>query len=282
MRIRKTVSKLLGSAIVYPSHHSPPSSDLWAPPAIDTAGLICELNQSPWDVYPNLHLFNNNFQGLESSAISKKEEVVEETKEQTHNVISENTGVILENSDNPIRFCQKPTSKSSKKKNGKRKKKDAIILCKKNDGKKWFCKRPAQLPHSLCEYHLSQSRSYYNTNKAKEASEFEVGCEPNKQKQKPRENGGSGASPYYYYNGFGPSSRKRKGGTSSNGVGHDTMHVANEERLNGSDAPEADVDEEYGEEVAGELVSSPNEEEKRVPRKRGRKPVKCRSLKSLL
>lgn len=62
MRIRKTVSKLLGSSIVYPSHHSPPSSDLWAPPAIDTSGLVCELNQSPWDVYPNLHLFNNNFQ----------------------------------------------------------------------------------------------------------------------------------------------------------------------------------------------------------------------------
>lgn len=69
---------------------------------------------------------------------------------------------------------------------------------------------------------------------------------------------------------------------SCSGGGHDTMHVADEERLNGCDAPEAGVDEECGEEVAGELVSSPNEEEKRVPRKRGRKPVKCRSLKSLL
>jgi hypothetical protein len=61
MRIRKTVSKLLGSAMVYPSHHFPPPPDLWAPPAMDVSGLVCELNQSPWDVYPNLHLFDDDF-----------------------------------------------------------------------------------------------------------------------------------------------------------------------------------------------------------------------------
>ncbi|KAJ3706316.1 hypothetical protein LUZ61_010021 [Rhynchospora tenuis] len=289
MRIRKTVSKLLGSAIVYPSsHHSPPPSDLWVPPSIDSSGLVCELNQSPWDVYPNLHLFNNNFQGLKPSAISKKEEaeevIIKETKEETKEAISENPGGILENSTNPIRFCEKPTSSSSKKieKKTKKKKKDEIVLCKKNDGKKWYCKRPAQSPHSLCEYHLSQSRSYYNNNKEKEASQFDIPCEPVKRKHKSRENGDSGLSPFYYYNGFGPSSRKRRG-RRKGGNGDKAMHVDDEVKLHGGNAPVAGVDElEDDEEVAGELVSSSNGEEKQVPRKRGRKPVKCRSLKSLL
>ncbi|KAJ1701907.1 hypothetical protein LUZ63_001686 [Rhynchospora breviuscula] len=293
MRIRKTVSKLLGSAIVYPSsHHSPPPSDLWAPLPIDASGLVCELNQSPWDVYPNLHLFNNNFQGWKPSAISKKEDAQEErkdTKEETKEVILENTGGILENSTNSIQLCEKPASSSSKKTDKKKKKKkkkekemkDEIILCKKNDGKKWYCKRQAQSPHSLCEYHLSQSRSYYNNNKEKEACQFDVPCKPIKRKHKPRENGDSDLSPFYYYNGFGPSSRKRRG-CRKGGIGDKAMHVADEVKLHGGNAAVADVDEEDDEEVAGVLVSSSNGEEKQVPRKRGRKPVKCRSLKSLL
>jgi hypothetical protein len=69
---------------------------------------------------------------------------------------------------------------------------------------------------------------------------------------------------------------------SDGGSGHDTMHGAHEDRLDGRDALDTGIDEEYDEEIAGELASDPNEEEKRASRKRGRKPVKCRSLKSLL
>jgi hypothetical protein len=69
---------------------------------------------------------------------------------------------------------------------------------------------------------------------------------------------------------------------SDGGDSNDTMRGDNEERLDGHAALDTGVDEQYDEEIAGELASDPNEEEKRVPRKRARKPVKCRSLKSLL
>lgn len=67
MRIRKNASKLLGSAIVYSSAPFPPPSDAWDPPCLanpnifTSSGELCELNQSPWDVYPNLHFFTSSF-----------------------------------------------------------------------------------------------------------------------------------------------------------------------------------------------------------------------------
>ncbi|KAG2543453.1 hypothetical protein PVAP13_9NG747900 [Panicum virgatum] len=35
--------------------------------------------------------------------------------------------------------------------------------CKKTDGRKWSCQSTAALPHTLCEKHLSRSRSYYSS-----------------------------------------------------------------------------------------------------------------------
>lgn len=151
---------------------------------------------------------------------------------------------------------------TTKKKTKKKEKITTVILCKKHDGKKWFCKRPAQLPHSFCEYHLNQSRSYYSTHKEKEVPELESWCTSSKKK----ENGGTMTNPYYYYNGFWPSSRIRRGARNAE-TGDDAMHVDNVKKVD-------DVSDQ-------KVISGSDGEEKRV-KKRRRKPTKCRSLKSLL
>ncbi|XP_078167630.1 uncharacterized protein LOC144562302 isoform X2 [Carex rostrata] len=265
MRIRKNASKLLGSAIVYSSAPFPPPSDAWDPPSLanpnifTSSGELCELNQSPWDVYPNLHFFTSSFKEAQQvpDAISGNDKGI---------LVKSPEKDIIESETKPLRVCKRVDVKKSrekktttKKKTKKKEKKTTVILCKKHDGKKWFCKRPAQLPHSFCEYHLNQSRSYYSTHKDREVPELESWCTK-------KENGGTMTNPYYYYNGFWPSSRTRRGARNAE-IGDDAMHVDNVKKVD-------DIGDQ-------KVISGSDGEEKRV-KKRRRKPTKCRSLKSLL
>ncbi|KAJ3706315.1 hypothetical protein LUZ61_010020 [Rhynchospora tenuis] len=308
MRIRRNASKLLGSAIVYSSAPFPPPSDTWDPtPASNpsicaSSGELCELNQSPWDVYPNLHFFTSSFKDVESTPCLK------EAKEEVPDTISANDKGILGNSPEketieesetkPLQVCKrvdvkKITEKKTRTKKKKGNCKTTPILCKKNDGKKWSCKRPAQLPNSFCEYHLTQSRSYYSNQTEKEAYEQESRRKTRKKKATVR-GVVTSSSPYYYYNGYGPYSRKRRGARNAESgddtmhvddkkkVGDDVaMHVDDEKKVDECDEPVAGVVEEEDCVVDDKAISGSNGEGKRV-KKRRRKPMKCRSLKSLL
>ena len=84
---------------------------------------------------------------------------------------------------------------------------ETITYCKKNDGKGWHCKRPAQLPHSFCSYHLAQTRAYSSGHRASttdHASEAATAAET-------RAEGGDSNNWYYYYEGFGPWRGKKRG-----------------------------------------------------------------------
>ncbi|KAJ4800602.1 hypothetical protein LUZ62_051848 [Rhynchospora pubera] len=310
MRIRKNASRLLGSAIVYSSAPFPPPSDTWDPPPSSnlsicaSSGQLCELNQSPWDVYPNRHFFTSTFKDVELTPCLK------EAKQEVPHAISANDKGIFGNSPEketieesetkqtkPLQVCKRVDVKKSgekktrTKKKTKGKSKTSPMLCKKNDGKKWSCKRPPQLPHFFCEYHLAQSRSYYSNHTQKETSKQVSRCKTRKKKVK--NVGSTSSSPYYYYNGYGPYSRRRRGARNAES-GDVTMHVDDKKKVGDDDAMHVDDEmkvDECDEPVAGvvdedsvaddKAISGSNGEEKRV-KKRRRKPMKCRSLKSLL
>ncbi|KAJ3679940.1 hypothetical protein LUZ60_016218 [Juncus effusus] len=324
MRIRRTVKKLLGSAVVYPTltdNWAQHQSSVFDEGCVDSGlGEVCQLNQSPWDASPNLDLFSTACQGLESTTNSKEEaQPAEKKEEETAKAITEkNEGILVnstlkdENKTEPIRLCKR--AKKSTKKTDHTEMKEKIseedILCKKHDGRKWFCKRPAQLPHKFCEYHVVQSRSYYNGLPPKPKPK------PKKQKKdgKNKETTSS-SSFFYYYEGFGPWRGKRRGERNTEPAPPqneeeekedsnkkdqerrgerqtEAAHYTNKEEesdkkddviMDGCDLLVAglveDDNDDYEEIVAS---SSKRTGEKKVGKKRGRKPLKCRSLKSLM
>lgn len=197
--------------------------------------------------------------------------------------------------------------------------------CTKSDGKRWHCKRKAHHPHSLCDYHLSQVRSYYsngvrtthvlqqqqplskqnsasipdkmNTNKKKTTTK--KGSSSNGNKTSTSSGGTAGwtrrklpSDFFYYYSGFGPSRGKRRsdGGGHREGAGPGTCDVDANDGDDGGDGGGHDgaslpwvhdqglddLDDDGDEDdlaVEYDVVAS---------RRRRRKPVKARSLKSLL
>ncbi|KAG1354889.1 putative high mobility group nucleosome-binding domain-containing protein 5 [Cocos nucifera] len=167
----------------------------------------------------------------------------------------------------------------------------ATPSCKKSDGKGWHCKRPAHLPHSLCQYHLTQLRSYTSNNSHRKASDQATGGGDKHRKKRKADIAGDGNNfYYYYYSGFRPWRGKRRGSSySSDNFGNVTEEEGreNSESADGHDAPvtgddEGDSEEDGGKGCCNEEEEEEEEEEERNCRKRGRKPVKARSLKSLL
>jgi hypothetical protein len=70
-----------------------------------------------------------------------------------------------------------------------------VWMCKKNDGKGWFCQRPVSQPNSLCSYHSNRKlQGSSKQRRSKRAYNF-------------GEDVGEG---FYYYTGFGPSRSNRR------------------------------------------------------------------------
>nr|XP_010933113.1 nucleolin isoform X2 [Elaeis guineensis] len=306
MRIRKCASKLLGSANAYASPPlRSPSSESWDSQASAAAGLLCELNRSPWDLIPNLH---------DSSIIAFQEEEKEQGLDRGimgNSIKLEEEPIPLNKSKEEMEEREEKDKRKKKKIRRKRKEKEietgsttaaeTTVSCKKSDGKGWHCKRPANLPHSLCLYHLAQLRSYsYSHSKV---ANPRTGTQFSVQNKKGDASGdGGNLYYYYYYAGFGPWRGKRRGDKTGDVVNGDDTAIEHggggEERGKEDskygdecDAPVAGDDEEEGDEDDGRVLhgddddgeeDSSDEEKKRNRRKRGRKPVKARSLKSLL
>lgn len=205
----------------------------------------------------------------------------------------------------------------------------SIAYCKKTDGKGWHCKRQAQLPNSLCSYHLAQIKAYSSNHRALTDSPSTVAdsgkCSSNHRKRKAagEEATDKGSGFYYYYEGFGPWRGKRRGrpvsaGSSASAVlnscGGNIVKVKedssskestildngddddddNDNAIAGDDEYDLDRFEELDDhhdnytthykerEDTNNVAKKEGLEKKRVAKKRGRKPFKCRSLKSLL
>lgn len=166
-----------------------------------------------------------------------------------------------------------------------------LWTCKKNvnGAKRWTCWRPVSQPNSFCSYHSDQKP------KRKRATDVEEG--------------------FYYYTGFGPSRSKRhRISNSSDGMpaepqparqkeeapAKEEMHIdsiARQAQADGADhqaAPPVHMDEPMSDDgtagIAGldeessddDVIKSREIKSKSPLKKRWRKPVKARSLKSLM
>ncbi|XP_030548068.2 uncharacterized protein LOC115753558 isoform X2 [Rhodamnia argentea] len=191
------------------------------------------------------------------------------------------------------------------------------VCCNKTDGKRWQCKKDAVDGHYLCQHHLSQLKSYITTAAADEEEEeddsnaayagdsasrkLDKSSASTGRRGRPRgakKNSSSSAAvaaaaaassnQFYYYSGFGPSWGKRR---SSGRAGDQPRRP--EGRAGGSPQPTPpriggegidyvdyhmdDDDEEVEEEEDDDDDDGGDSGKKRM-----RKPVKARSLKSLM
>lgn len=222
----------------------------------------------------------------------------------------------------------------------------AATTCKKSDGKGWHCKRAALRPYSLCEYHLTQVRSYYSSggstphalalpqHQHQQPSRKTHGggidanqnaaLIPDKKKNSIKKTtstttkkkdtgsdrsdvGGDGAGGragrkpasdfYYYYSGFGPWRGKRRSGGVDGDRGAqvagnvDDASDGDDDREVGRDgAPSSKAHDQAPDDLDDDEEDMDGRDEVRryegddvaVGRRRGRKPIKARSLKSLL
>ncbi|KAM3300185.1 hypothetical protein ACQJBY_041294 [Aegilops geniculata] len=177
-----------------------------------------------------------------------------------------------------------------------------LWVCNKNDGKRRFCRRPVSQPDSFCVYHSDPKSALPPASSA--ASKPSISAKPRKRR---RVDAGEG---YLYYAGFGPSLSKRQRSSSNvleplpaeqKEEALPEEHTAGPAQTDDADhqAASAHVDEPRCDEIAGGDEESSDDalgcnDEPRVVgvngnikrkspfKKRWRKPVKARSLKSLM
>ncbi|XP_078427621.1 putative membrane lipoprotein [Wolffia australiana] len=274
MRIRKNATKILCPLSVSTqslSFAAEEDAKAAAIAAVEAEKLVCLLNQSPWDALcfaPPPHpaalgllhkeddtaTFGAAFEGLPTGKQRQEEEEVS------------GICVIHKTEKKPKGGNKARTTTTTKKKKKKKVAPEAApsLVCKKTDGKGWQCKREAHHSHSLCEYHLIQVRSYYSNgddqNPEKKSAET---------KKTTRRNVSGRRSPqtsdFYYYSGFGPWWGKRRSGADvEKAPPLDDQGGDEEEEMDGGGATVDDA----GVDVAGN--------------RRARKPIKARSLMSLL
>ncbi|KAH0463146.1 hypothetical protein IEQ34_007728 [Dendrobium chrysotoxum] len=245
------------------------------------AALLCELKRSS-SVNNSINLrLSNRLQEAEMEATNEEQmsgfengfgDIDGEEKEETEEKVEEKKG------QGRKRREKEMESSGS----------DAMIKCKKTDGKGWHCKRLAQSPHSLCSYHLTQLRSY------RTRFDDQVSGDHRKKYAFSVDSGGSASNYYYYYSILGPWWGKRRGPVNESSEGNEENGISSKDCNGKSADSEAAVDvdtvdeeeeveeeEDYGESY-GNVPYMKKKKTKRMIKRKGRKPVKARSLKSLL
>ncbi|XP_066341075.1 uncharacterized protein [Miscanthus floridulus] len=200
MRIRKSASRLLGSAYsasAAPPVGAAPAFDLLPPPApaahlapCSATGFSgpsassaepCELSRSPWDLIAELSLSDPQVEDdivdkyfvhvttRSSWLFSATMPAASSTKKKNLQAAAggDSTKLRRDTVKKPAAMSKEKEGEANKK--AKVKKEEGqnagaarVWLCKKNDGKRWHCNRPVSQPDTLCEYHFVQKRSYLN------------------------------------------------------------------------------------------------------------------------
>ncbi|KAI4369875.1 hypothetical protein MLD38_018272 [Melastoma candidum] len=237
--------------------------------------LVCQLNQSPWDVIP--------FSSSSSSSSNPYHHRHHSQFGADNNGFKPLAGCSSFGSVRPVDSDAKP--KVGFGDEGRRTVREFSgpalrIKCAKTDGKSWECKREAKEGHNFCEHHISQLKSYSSGKGGavpkpatlKRAGPVRVRAARKKKSDdsssscsSPSSSSASRSSQYYYYSGFGPSWRKKRGerpereSRASRGGNARTSDLHMEDEAENEDEYKGEGD-----------------------RKRVRKPIKARSLKSLM
>ncbi|KAL2487900.1 uncharacterized protein Fot_41192 [Forsythia ovata] len=261
-------------------------------PGIVLQTHVCQLNQSPWDVMsfsppstplpplppPSFQVNGNDGfarNGSLGESIAAFQSAASMKVAEDHEVTKEIKDAKLDYSDGIA-----AGSASDKAEEGAvssmLKKDDESVYCCKTDGKGWKCKREAADGNSLCEHHLSLVRNYNNlaSPTAKKPADSRRGL-----RAKKAASTSLASNPYefYYYSGFGPRWGKKRGENNrSNRSRDEPKNVVQENEMAQSTLSQLDNDES---EIEDEVEYEENGE---TGRKRARKPIKARSLKSLM
>ncbi|KAJ4951644.1 hypothetical protein NE237_028476 [Protea cynaroides] len=274
MRIRKHAQK--SQTCCLPSQLPSPNPC----PSKTSPTRVCELNRSPWDV------ISFTPEAMIEDSVSSDENGGETSADGVESIPSSTR--TWEEDDNKLKLDEREISWSSssptvvvsvsgkerrnKEMKSKSRKEGSFICCNKTDGKGWKCKKEAKRGHSLCEHHLAQLKSYYTNNKSGNRSSFLYGRGGKSGGARgKRSSSKKSSSNYYYYTGFGPLWGKGRGEHNRRDMEVDSEPSSSTPSLSSvgdavdddDDVEDEDDDDDFG-------------------RKRARKPVKTRSLKSLL
>ncbi|KAI4355109.1 hypothetical protein L6164_003913 [Bauhinia variegata] len=274
---------------------------------------VCQLNQSPWDVIPfasDSPQFEgeDSFTGNDSPAdsIGAVESVASMMDSGDKSLPKIEDMVVDDGND----IGQKKAKAEDD--NGDREEQNGIAFdkgeekpshCQKTDGKGWQCKNQAKDGQSFCEHHLSLLRSYnsgsYNNNnpskKAVVAAAAAAAAGVRRARARAAKKSTS-SNPYefYYYSGFGPLWGKRRGDRNGEGTKNESKILENSTitdtkataATNVSPSATASTPSSSSqiEHEGFDYVDDDEEDDTNgdSSKKRMRKPVKARSLKSLM
>ncbi|KAF2291145.1 hypothetical protein GH714_020344 [Hevea brasiliensis] len=304
MRIRKNANL---SSLVF-SHAS-------GPEVLQTH--VCQLNQSPWDVIPfaqeaypsSLHQFegedsfngngslNDSIGAVESSVASLMEEAEDKAaiKMRVDNMVIDDNYEMEGIPEKKRVFDDYEEMKIVNE--FKFKKGEKIQCCNKTDGKGWHCKNEPREGHSMCDHHLLKSYASNNnvtcclglpTSPSSKKQDKAIAGGRRGRAKAAKKGSSSSSNPYefYYYSGFGPLWGKRRGDR-----GEGNKSGVKEIEINGITIGDISTTQnttpsstpspiEHHEEF--DYVDEDDSDNSDSGKKRMRKPVKARSLKSLM
>uniref|UniRef100_A0ACD5X6A8 Uncharacterized protein n=1 Tax=Avena sativa TaxID=4498 RepID=A0ACD5X6A8_AVESA len=158
---------------------------------------------------------------------------------------------------------------------------ETMYTCKKNDGKKWSCRRPVSQPDTLCSYHSEPKLPGSLRPRRKRVAAL-----------------GNAADEFYYYDGYGPSRSMRHRGSSSRSVPEPAPAPAEEKEeaqlpaedhvdivTPGQDRADVPIrcDNDDMEGYVEDISTDDDDVKRKNPvKRRKRKPVNTRSINSLM
>ncbi|KAK4361317.1 hypothetical protein RND71_020269 [Anisodus tanguticus] len=167
---------------------------------------------------------------------------------------------------------------------------NVTTMCCKNDGKRLQCIREAKKGHTLCEHHFAQVKKHYSSNNSAHSTTTTTVTTNSNTKLKqtvaaaesvpsscgrPHRPKKSSSSEFYYYSGFGPLWGKKRGpSTGKNNAGEIN---SSDSTTHGAQSSSSQMDNE-----GFDYDDNDDEEVEKCKIKRARKPIKARSLKSLM
>ncbi|KAI3460985.1 hypothetical protein Pfo_017648 [Paulownia fortunei] len=272
---------------------------------------VCQLNQSPWDVMS----FSPPSTPPRPPLPPRPPSQVNESDVCAGNGSSLDTIPVLDREFNASQkwgYCEGHTTTNKAVEQQRSMKNEPIvlqpvILCCKTDGKSWHCRREAVKGNSLCQHHLTMMRNYSlnhskksemnhskksemnhskksensirnhnNLNHSKKSEKSVVEAQHGPRPKRAPTSTSSNPYEFYYYSGFGPSWGKKRGQVSKDIGGDTSKNVEHDHELNPSLLSQFDKDIEY--------IDDENEDEENETsrKKKARKPIKARSLKSLM
>ncbi|GFP82931.1 hypothetical protein PHJA_000436200 [Phtheirospermum japonicum] len=159
---------------------------------------------------------------------------------------------------------------------------EKIIFCCKTDGKSWQCKKEAAKGNSLCHHHLSQAKSYSNGYHYMAKKPEKMSAEARRPARTKKASTSSNPYEFYYYSGFGPRWGKKRGEAYNN----TNTAATDSNNNNGSLSKNVEREDEMGDDESHfdeyEEEEEINNRDNHIGKKRVRKPIKARSLKSLM